>query len=453
MLFQGIFCTVAARKSTMAGALKEVRISTRGARAQLKPGLYWRQLDGDIHLGYRRRAAGGVWLVRWYIGSGNYHREAIGLADDIVAEGNWSFEQACKRAREIVAQKRVLSLPSGGELMETVRTAVTCYVERRSDREMSVRPDSRRKSDAASRMQRHVLGDKIANTRLIDLTESALSGWQKRLPASLQLSSRRRTASDLKAALNIAHRQYRKQLPGDFGEIVRFGLATGDEDGVPYNTREPQILSDDQIRAIIAAAKEIDKDGDLWRLVLLLAATGARFSQLQRLTVADVQPDRLRVFVPRSRKGKGKVGGSYAVQVGTDVIDALEPEFAGKSPNDILLSRWRLVQVKAIEWIKDRRGPWLSASEMTRPWKSICAQLALPATIVPYALRHSSIVRGIRAGLPIRLVAALHDTSVAMIERHYARYIVDGLEDLAARAVIPLVEDDTSSERLCAKAA
>ena len=58
---------------------------------------------------------------------------------------------------------------------------------------------------------------------------------------------------------------------------------------------------------------------------------------------------------------------------------------------------------------------------------------------MPYALRHSSIVRGIRAGLPIRLVAAMHDTSVVMIERHYARWITDGLEELAARAVIPLV--------------
>jgi hypothetical protein len=43
-------------------------------------------------------------------------------------------------------------------------------------------------------------------------------------------------------------------------------------------------------------------------------------------------------------------------------------------------------------------------------------------------------------GLPIRLVAALHDTSVVMIERHYSRWIVDGLDDLVARAVVPLVD-------------
>lgn len=424
----------------MAGALKEVRISTRGARAQLSVGLHWRQLDGDIHLGYRKRDTGGVWLVRWYIGSGNYRREALGLADDIVVDGNLSFEQASKKARELVAKKRAGLLPDSGHCTETVRSVVASYIQRRDARHMAIHPESRKKSDAASRLGRHVLRDKIANTSLVELNESALSGWWKRLPSSQRLSSRRRTASDFKAALNSAHRQFRKQLPGDFGEIIRFGLGRNEDDGAVHNSREPQILTDDQVREIIRTAQDLDQDGDLGRLVLLLAATGARFSQVQRITVVDVQSDRMRIFVPASRKGKGKLAGSYPVQVGSDVIKALEPELAEKSPNEILLSRWRLVQVKATEWIKDRRGPWLSSSEMTRPWKMICAQLDLPAAIVPYALRHSSIVRGIKAGLPIRLVAAMHDTSVAMIERHYARYIIDGLEDLAARVVIPLTK-------------
>ena len=75
---------------------------------------------------------------------------------------------------------------------------------------------------------------------------------------------------------------------------------------------------------------------------------------------------------------------------------------------------------------------------MVRPWQAVIKALALHH-VVPYALRHSSIVRGLRAGLPIRLVASNHDTSVQMIERHYARYIADGLEELSAKAVIPLV--------------
>jgi site-specific recombinase XerD len=76
---------------------------------------------------------------------------------------------------------------------------------------------------------------------------------------------------------------------------------------------------------------------------------------------------------------------------------------------------------------------------MTRLWNQACENAGLGMTIIPYALRHSSIVRGLRMGLPIRLVAAIHDTSVAMIERHYSRWITEGLDELAARAVVPLL--------------
>jgi len=59
--------------------------------------------------------------------------------------------------------------------------------------------------------------------------------------------------------------------------------------------------------------------------------------------------------------------------------------------------------------------------------------------VIPYALRHSSIVRGLRKNLPIQHVAKLHNTSVNMIERHYAKYIATALEELARAAVVPLV--------------
>src|SRR6266478_5082361 len=62
-----------------------------------------------------------------------------------------------------------------------------------------------------------------------------------------------------------------------------------------------------------------------------------------------------------------------------------------------------------------------------------------PPEVIPYALRHSSIVRGLRKGLPIQQVAKLHNTSVKMIERHYAKYIATALEDLARAAIVSLV--------------
>ena len=96
------------------------------------------------------------------------------------------------------------------------------------------------------------------------------------------------------------------------------------------------------------------------------------------------------------------------------------------------------------KWQKAGVEAWLNASELTRPWGVILNKAGLAADIVPYALRHSSIVRGLREGLPVRLVAALHDTSSAMIEKHYSAYIVDAMDELAARAVVPLVSEPPS---------
>ena len=89
-------------------------------------------------------------------------------------------------------------------------------------------------------------------------------------------------------------------------------------------------------------------------------------------------------------------------------------------------------------WERTERRPWAHAAEMTRPWRATLAAARLPGNLVPYSLRHSSIVRGLRAGLPVRLVAAVHDTSTAMIERHYGAHIVDAAEDLLRRALVPL---------------
>jgi hypothetical protein len=71
------------------------------------------------------------------------------------------------------------------------------------------------------------------------------------------------------------------------------------------------------------------------------------------------------------------------------------------------------------------------------------ALAGIPADTVMYALRHSSIVRGLKKNLPVRLVAALHDTSVEMIEKHYAAFIIDMTEDMARRTLMAFDEPQT----------
>ena len=107
--------------------------------------------------------------------------------------------------------------------------------------------------------------------------------------------------------------------------------------------------------------------------------------------------------------------------------------------------RWHHEQVegdkdagKLPEWVRTERRPWQHSGQMTRHWKAALKVAGLPADRVPYCLRHSSIVRMLRQGVPVRIVAAAHDTSIAMIEKHYSAYIVDATEDMLRNALLPL---------------
>jgi integrase len=440
----------------MAKTLKEAQLTTRNARQKLLAGVHWRGIDPDVHLGYRKGKRGGVWLVRWRNGAG-YRQDGLGTADDEIAEGTLAYADAVKAARERVGSARRDAQASADGPAQTVRSAVLAYMVERDARE-SGRKGRLVRSDATHRLERYVIGKDtrgrrqpatsapLAEIALHELNESHLLAWRDALPPELKGTTRQRLVNDLKAALNGACTAYRHKLPGTLPTIIKHGLAaviSADQVAEPV-ARESQILTDATVGEIIAAARAVDDDkhldGDFYRLVVVLAATGARFSQVVRLRVGDVQPDKSRLMMPVSRKGRGGKSGATPVLIGQDVLDALQPAIAKRGRNELLLMRWRYEQEPgSIRWIKAERAAWGAPAEIVRSWAAIRKLVGLETSVVPYALRHSSIVRGIRAGLPIHLVASLHNTSVAMIERHYGRWIADGLEDLAARAVVRLV--------------
>ena len=198
-----------------------------------------------------------------------------------------------------------------------------------------------------------------------------------------------------------------------------------------------QLLTDEQVRAAIAAAFEIEDDGHFGRLVLLAAATGARYSQLAQLRVENVQAAQFRVHIPGSHKGRTATARPpVAVPLSRDVLAHLTPILVDREPDAPLLRRWAYRNAGPIKWVKHELRGLGAACEIDRQWAASIARAELPAGTIMYAFRHSSIVRGLRAGLPVRLVASLHDTSTEMIEKHYSAFIVDMTEDLARRAML-----------------
>jgi hypothetical protein len=116
-----------------------------------------------------------------------------------------------------------------------------------------------------------------------------------------------------------------------------------DDDDVSV-ARDNQILTDEEVGAILQAACEVDQaqgfEADLYRVVVRLAATGARYTQVRRMRVGDVQASARRLMVSGSYKGRGGNSGLDPVPVGDDVIEVLLPAIAGRPSDAPLFERW-----------------------------------------------------------------------------------------------------------------
>jgi integrase len=422
-------------------------------RKDLKPRRkpYYRMVRGGafpVHLGYYRQMDGrpGTWNARRYVGEQRYETTSLGVADDdprLPGDGVavLTFDQA-QRAAVAWADKCHAAECSAAmaDVTPTVRRAIETYIAARKAR------DPKTGADAALRLAHHVLSAPLAELSIAAITENDLMRWRNglrrggraRSAAPLAAGTLARLFNDFRAALRAA--AIKAKLSGDALTTITAGCKRPEGASRP---RPKQVLSDDDVRRLVEAADAVDVD--FGALVLVLAVTGARLDQIARATVADFQPEMRRLMVPLSRKGRGTKPQTHAaVPLPDDVVDRLRAFAAGRAGHEPLLLRWYHRQVagdrardRLPAWERVERRPWRSSSELTRPWKVALAAARLPADLVPYALRHSSIVRGLRAGLPVRLVAAVHDTSVSMVERHYGAFIVDVSEDLLRRAVMP----------------
>ncbi|MBO9131719.1 tyrosine-type recombinase/integrase [Rhizobium sp. B230/85] len=431
----------------MAKTLADAKIKTATQRSSLckldGPGPHWYQVRADIHLGYRQSRRGDSWLVRWYVGDRKYKQRVFGLVDDTKPDQE-DFSSAKAQAEEIGSSElsKLKMVADGAPL--SVADAIREYGARRDNQTRELRGRDDVKSGFNGNMSNHVLSAPIAAVPLFSLTNRDLSEWVQGMVGNISPATIRRVRNDMKAALNAAGKRWSDKLPSNFASVVQIGLEIK-KGTLPAIVKKPntddaetddirhQILTDEQVKRVIAAALEIDiergEGGDLYRMVLLLAVTGMRLSQIARMRVSDVDISANRLNIPGSRKGnKSETRADDATKRRVDphVTAALQP-ILSRSRNATLLERRRMVK-QGWEWIEVGRGPWQSV-DLSKPWISIRDRAQLPSNVTPYALRHSSICRAIEMRIPTLLVAKRHDTGVEMIEQHYARFIEEAFPE------------------------
>ncbi len=221
----------------------------------------------------------------------------------------------------------------------------------------------------------------------------------------------------LKASLNLAAQNDQRIVNRRGWET---GLATIPDEEQSRNV----ILQESAVRAIITAAHQQSREFGL--LIEVAAVTGARVSQLARLQVQDLQADRPdpRLMMPNSRKGRGS----------KKITERPVP-----IPKSLATKLWTLSADRPLTaplLPKPSGASWAKSDHSRLFARAAKAAGQDPDEVTMYALRHSSVVRQILAGVPIRVVAVNHDTSIAMLERTYSRHIGDHADALARIALL-----------------
>ena len=356
-------------------------------REKLKPQRepYWQRLATGQFLGFRPSSVGtgGTWIARHY--DPETRKKPIqSLGDFGHLPPSDRFSAASKVAREWFDHL------SGGGSQATITVRDAC------ERYAAENPE------AAGRFQQFVYADAIAKVSVSKLTKEQVRSWRKRLEATPAFVARNkgepitrprspatvnRDMVPLRAALNLAL---------DHGDALndqawRVGLRPNKKaDG-----RRNLYLDRDQRRALLAKLPD-DAAAFARGLCLLPLRPGA----LAALRVSDFDSRRNELAIDHDKAGDGR-----KILLPVETAAMLQEQAKSKLPAAPLFARWDGKPWQSYMW----KGPIREAAQAAE----------LPAGVVAYTLRHSTITDLVQGGLDLLTIAQVSGTSVAMIEKHY----------------------------------
>jgi integrase len=391
----------------------------RKLAARAKP--YFVSIAPKLTLGYLSRPgqAVGSWVARREIGRKEtkpgtkqyayptYQQWAVGAADDLVpADGATvlSFQQAMTRA----ATEHHAKQTGTTSTVVTVRDAVRQYLTF-----IEGRKGERARTDAESKLGKHVLKHPIADRKVNDLASEELEQWQAGLVTTTKGPERIRRSQDtanrilasFKATLNRAWGTKANRILSDHAwrKLKRFRQVA---------QCRVHHFSMDEVRHLLASAHP-PAFRDLLEAAFLI---GARYGELAALNVGHLDAGRSHLLIPSGKTGSRLV--------------TLTPEGVGFF---VGLVRGRSAEAPLIlapsgqRWTEGRQKIYMTRA-LTAAGLHQLDTLGRPPTF--YAMRHTHISRLRKGGAPDFLIAKNVGTSPAMIERTYGKLTDDERRDM-----------------------
>ncbi|WP_424362990.1 tyrosine-type recombinase/integrase [Methylocystis parvus] len=332
----------------------------------------------------------------------------MGVADDRAdADGvkTLSFDQAVEAARAWFA----------GPKTETTKRGAYIVADALSDYEAdAVRRGVKDLANLRSRVAVHIL-PALGKLIIADLTTKRLREWHAHLAEKPRLarrtklgvggkamrdregdeaaerrrrSSANRTLTVLKAALNHAFREGVVASDEAWRRVAPFENVDG------VRTR---FLSEQEAAKLIAACEP-----DFAALVRGALLTGARYGELTRLTVADVNLSAATVHIRESKSGKPR-----HVSLSPAGVAHFRGLIEGKAARERVFAR-----TDGREW---------RASDQIRPMAAACEVAGIDPPISFHGLRDTHASALVAAGVSLQIVAQqLGHADTRITEKHYA---------------------------------
>lgn len=366
---------------------------------------YSTSIAPTIRLGYRRNAGPGTWSVICADGQGGSWLKRIGLADDHEDSDHKNVLTFWEAADIAKALARDDGTGDTGDRPATVKETI----EKDYRADLIARGKQTKNADELIGKLTPALASKPVSM----VTTKDVRDFRNRLLATgIKRCTATRIMNSFLAALRLA-----ATLDKRIKNAADWKLEPLPDDTEAVDS----ILPDNDVFAIVAAGYKAG-DERFALLVEVLAVCGCRISQSIRLDVSDVlSGDRLNM--PSSFKGRGKATyHKRPIPITPALAAKLAKAATGRKGDEPLLT--------------DGNGKrWYKNCQSSR-FPDVVKAAGLDATVTTYSLRHSSIVRQLLLNVPIRLVAAHHDTSVAKIEKTYSRFITTPGEALTRRALL-----------------
>jgi|EndMetStandDraft_8_1072994.scaffolds.fasta_scaffold67165_1 integrase len=373
---------------------------------------YYVAVSPGVFVGYCRNEGHCKWSVRVVRGRAEW-TDRFATADDLeLANGRdvLNYWQAVDQARALA--RGTDDVPDSKPM--TVADALDAY-----ERDLKTRGAD---PANAQRARKHLTAT-LAGKPVMLLSAQDLKHWRDNLVAKgVEPATINRTRAGLRAALELAATLDPRITNREAFRVGLKGLR---------NTKSARraVLPDADVLSIVQAAYAQDRAFGV--LVEVLAQTGARISQAARLTCGDLQADGPdpRLLMPTSYKGQGEKERQQVPVPITASLASLLDELRRDRPRDTPL----LLKGDGTRWLATRK------SEQWTIFREVAERAKFdPDQITCYALRHSSICRALLRGVPVSVVAKLHDTSAREIEAHYGAHILDVAGDaLSRRGLLP----------------